>query len=160
MPGLWAHPDSKDLPCLARRRPEREAVSAAAAGPVSQERLTIMKTETGVEPKCPGAPGGREMASQKLRIGIVRQLAARLLQELIPLEDAREDDPHSPLSFYDEVRRFEIGLLVSALARTRGNQYKAARLLGLKATTLHSKLKLYNISTKIYGVPQAGRRGK
>jgi len=32
-----------------------------------------------------------------------------------------------------------------ALAETGGNQAKAARLLGIKATTLNSKIKLFNI---------------
>lgn len=50
------------------------------------------------------------------------------------------------IDFYDEVQRFETHLIKMALAETAGNQAKAARLLGIKATTLNSKIKLYSIS--------------
>ena len=49
------------------------------------------------------------------------------------------------INFYDEVQRFETHLIKMALAETGGNQAKAARLLGIKATTLNSKIKLFNI---------------
>ena len=49
------------------------------------------------------------------------------------------------ISLYDEVQRFETQLIRMALAETGGNQAKAARLLGIKATTLNSKIKLFNI---------------
>ena len=51
----------------------------------------------------------------------------------------------SGINFYDEVQRFETHLIKMALAETGGNQAKAARLLGIKATTLNSKIKLFNI---------------
>src|SRR5215207_8160463 len=50
------------------------------------------------------------------------------------------------INFYDEVQRFETHLIKMALAETGGNQAKAARLLGIKATTLNSKIKLFNIA--------------
>ena len=49
------------------------------------------------------------------------------------------------INFYDEVQRFETHLIMMALAETGGNQAKAARLLGIKATTLNSKIKLFQI---------------
>ncbi len=49
------------------------------------------------------------------------------------------------LNFYDEVKRFEIDLIRRALDRTAGHQSRAARLLGLNATTLNSKIKGYNL---------------
>ena len=54
------------------------------------------------------------------------------------------------ISFYEEVKRFEIDLIRRALAQTGGHQSRAARLLGLNATTLNSKIKSYNISLKSY----------
>ena len=51
----------------------------------------------------------------------------------------------SGISFYDEVQRFETHLIKMALSETGGNQAKAARLLGIKATTLNSKIKLFQI---------------
>ncbi len=52
------------------------------------------------------------------------------------------------VNFYDEVRRFEIDLIRRALDQTSGHQSRAARLLGLNATTLNSKIKSYNIQTR------------
>jgi len=49
------------------------------------------------------------------------------------------------VNFYDEVRRFEIDLIRRALEQTGGHQSRAARLLGMNATTLNSKIKTYNI---------------
>jgi len=49
------------------------------------------------------------------------------------------------VNFYDKVRHFEIDLIRRALDQTGGHQSRAARLLGLNATTLNSKIKSYNI---------------
>ena len=49
------------------------------------------------------------------------------------------------LDFYGEVQRFETTLIKLALEQAEGNQAQAARLLGLRATTLNSKIKLYEI---------------
>lgn len=49
------------------------------------------------------------------------------------------------VNFYDEVKRFEIDLIRRALEQTGGHQSRAARLLGLNATTLNSKIKTYNL---------------
>jgi DNA-binding NtrC family response regulator len=52
------------------------------------------------------------------------------------------------INFYDEVRRFEIELIRRALEQTGGHQSRAARLLGMNATTLNSKIKTYNIDPR------------
>lgn len=52
------------------------------------------------------------------------------------------------VNFYDEVKKFEIDLIRRALEQTGGHQSRAARLLGLNATTLNSKIKTYNISIR------------
>ena len=52
------------------------------------------------------------------------------------------------VDFYDEVRRFEVDLIRRALERTSGHQSRAARLLGMNATTLNSKIKTYNIQLR------------
>lgn len=52
------------------------------------------------------------------------------------------------VNFYDEVKKFEIDLIRRALEQTAGHQSRAARLLGLNATTLNSKIKSYNIQTR------------
>jgi len=49
------------------------------------------------------------------------------------------------IDFYNEVQRFETALIKLALEQAEGNQAQAARLLGLRATTLNSKIKLFDI---------------
>ncbi|HVG35747.1 MAG TPA: helix-turn-helix domain-containing protein [Pyrinomonadaceae bacterium] len=55
-------------------------------------------------------------------------------------------DIESGIDFYDEVSRVEIFLIQRALKHTGGCQRRAAMLLGLKPTTLNSKIKTYNIN--------------
>jgi len=57
------------------------------------------------------------------------------------------------VDFYDEVRRFEISLIVGALKHTKGSQTRAARLLKMSHTTLNTKLKTYNIAWREYSKP-------
>jgi DNA-binding NtrC family response regulator len=52
------------------------------------------------------------------------------------------------IDFFAEVDRFEIKMITQALRLARGSQIKAARLLGLNATTLNSKIKALNIDWK------------
>lgn len=49
------------------------------------------------------------------------------------------------IDFYNEVERFESGLIKVALDQTGGHQARAARLLHIKPTTLNSKIKSYGI---------------
>lgn len=62
-----------------------------------------------------------------------------------PASGAERPDAPAQMSFYEEVRRFEIGLITRALQRAHGKQKEAARLLGLKATTLNAKMKQYQM---------------
>ena len=62
-----------------------------------------------------------------------------------PASGAELPDAPAEVSFYDEVRRFEIGLITRALRRAQGKQRAAAQLLGLKATTLNAKMKQYQM---------------
>jgi DNA-binding NtrC family response regulator len=64
-------------------------------------------------------------------------------------EGASDDiDISRGVNFYDEVRRFETDLIRRSLDQTGGHQSRAARLLGLNATTLNSKIKSYNIQPR------------
>ena len=65
-------------------------------------------------------------------------------------EGTSEDiDISRGVNFYDQVRRFETDLIRRALDQTGGHQSRAARLLGLNATTLNSKIKSYNILPRL-----------
>jgi two-component system response regulator AtoC len=50
------------------------------------------------------------------------------------------------INFYDEVQRYEIELIRSALNQCGGNQTQAAKLLHLKSKTLHAKMKHYGLN--------------
>jgi DNA-binding NtrC family response regulator len=70
-------------------------------------------------------------------------------------QTAREGSGFAPtvnigrgINFYDEVRHFEMDLIRRALEQTGGHQSRAARLLGMNATTLNSKIKTYNINLR------------
>ena len=81
-----------------------------------------------------------------LQIGMLKEAAGIVLNQLELLRKAVPGSTSPNITdFYDEVRRFEIELINSALYRTKGNQQRAARLLGVKATTLNSKIKRYKI---------------
>jgi DNA-binding NtrC family response regulator len=51
----------------------------------------------------------------------------------------------TPVDLKDAVQKFEMELISAALEKTRGNQSRAARLLGVKHTTLNAKVKRYRI---------------
>ena len=80
------------------------------------------------------------------RLTTLREVALTLLREVESLRLA-EPARHS-VRLYDEVQRFETELITSALARTHGNQTAAAEILGVKLSTLNSKIKRYKIQTR------------
>ena len=92
------------------------------------------------------------------RVQRLIELAANLLQEAETLSrdkvfaeqsrKIRNLDFASGIDFYEEVTRFETGLIKMALEQTGGNQARAAALLRIKPTTLNSKIKLYKIETR------------
>lgn len=72
-----------------------------------------------------------------------------VLERMTEAEGASGDiDIARGVNFYDEVKRFEIDLIRRALEQTGGHQSRAARLLGLNATTLNSKIKGYHIQVR------------
>lgn len=94
-----------------------------------------------------GANGDEEQAASALsRTKTLKQLALKLLQEAQSLNEMPTLDMRSGIDFYEEVKRFEVDLIQRALSLTNGNQKRAARLLKLKATTLNSKIKHYEIN--------------
>ena len=100
----------------------------------------------------------RAGADLRLRLLTLKDLAHAFLEELgtVGEEGGGAGAPaEGPINFYDEVRRFEIELIQSALRRTNGVQTEAAALLGLKPTTLHAKLKLYGLSAADFAMRAA-----
>jgi transcriptional regulator with GAF, ATPase, and Fis domain len=78
------------------------------------------------------------------RLDALREVALTLLGAVDSLRGTQPSANYS-IRLQDEVQRFETDLIRTALARTGGNQASAARLLGVKHTTLNAKIKRYNI---------------
>lgn len=71
-----------------------------------------------------------------------------LLEEINALKLSENCDLRRGGDLHEEVRRYEISLIVSALEQTGGSQTRAAQLLGVKQTTLNEKIKRYRISPR------------
>ncbi len=84
------------------------------------------------------------------RLDALREVALTLLQEVESLRSLRPPRSSRQPRLSEAVRRFETVLIVQALEKTRGNQLRAARLLGVKHTTLNAKIKRYGISFDPY----------
>ena len=83
-----------------------------------------------------------------VRLNTLRETVLQLLDEVESLAISRPVDIKRGARFSDEVRQFEVSLIRTALGRTSGSQTRAARLLGLKPTTLNAKIKRYGIAPK------------
>jgi len=79
------------------------------------------------------------------RLCALREVALTLLREVESLRTTEPVNLSREVRLSDEVQRFEVDLICSALTRTAGNQTRAARLLGVNLTTLNSKIKRYKI---------------
>ena len=80
------------------------------------------------------------------RLTALKEAAINLLTEMEALGEAHPARANQSLRLNDEVRLFEIDLIRIALDKTHGNQTRAARLLGVKLSTLNTKIKKYKIS--------------
>src|SRR6266849_1577921 len=78
------------------------------------------------------------------RLDALRDVAATVLEAVDSLRTAQPSRDHN-IRLQAEVQRFETELIRTALERTGGNQARAARLLGVKHTTLNAKIKRYKI---------------
>jgi DNA-binding NtrC family response regulator len=87
------------------------------------------------------------------RINTLKQTVLQLLQEVESLTIAAPVGLKSGARLDEEVRQFEMNLIRTALGRTAGSQTRAAKLLGLKLTTLNAKIKRYQITPTGYQVP-------
>ena len=78
------------------------------------------------------------------RLNALRELVLMLLSEV---ESLQIDQPTRSecAGLQNQVQRFESDLIRQALRRTAGNQARAARLLGVKPTTLNAKIRRYQI---------------
>ena len=81
------------------------------------------------------------MSSSFHNINTLREAAMTLLREVESLASQQEPPTSQRLGLQEEMQRYESELIRDALQRTRGNQRRAAKLLGVKVTTLNCKIK-------------------
>ena len=81
------------------------------------------------------------------RLKALEVLVLALLREVEALGKKTDPGSERGLTLSDEVHRFEADIIRAALARTGGRQRRAARLLGVKVTTLNAKIKRYHIDS-------------
>ena len=83
--------------------------------------------------------------AENIRIKLLKVLTLTLLRELegvgVETSVSREK-----FDLQSEVQHFEAELIRSALIMTGGRQRRAAKLLGMKVTTLHSKIRRYGLN--------------
>ena len=88
-------------------------------------------------------------------------LRASVLLLLREIETAEKSMPerykHERISFSDKVQRFEVSLIRYALIQTQGRQRRAAKILGIKISTLNAKIKRYGIDALNLGKLNADR---
>ena len=109
--------------------------------------------ESIAKPQLRGLPSRKAVGAERLEK--IRELASELLNQAESLdhENALAETSATVenlnlkvgVSFFEEVRRFEVRLITRALELTGGNQTRAAKLLGLGTTTLNYKIKSYGI---------------
>ena len=90
-------------------------------------------------------PPVRSPSVEEARIASLKVLAMTLLRQVESLETQIASDNVPELNLQKEVHRFEAAIIRSALAKTGGRQRRAAKLLGVKVTTLNTKIKRLKI---------------
>ena len=98
------------------------------------------------DPKAPTVRGANPASKSftDAKLASLKILAMTLLKEIESMEGGNETNAKE-LCLHDEVHRFEAEMIKSALTKTGGRQRRAASLLGVKVTTLNTKIKRYKI---------------
>jgi transcriptional regulator with GAF, ATPase, and Fis domain len=83
------------------------------------------------------------------RIEALKTLSKLLLHEV---ESLSEISPTKHLDTTDinlsqKVQQYEVELICNAMLVAKGNQRQAAKMLGMKTTTLHAKIRRYEIDS-------------
>ncbi len=87
------------------------------------------------------------MSSSINNLDSLREAALTLLREVETLARQQEPQTNGKLGLQEEVQRYEMELIRQALQRTHGNPRRAAKLLGVKVTTLNCKIKRLGIQS-------------
>ena len=111
---------------------------------MSIQQVSSVNVERTFTPTLPA----RDQSLFHNKIANLSSLVTNLNEALEELETLDAPKLDEQFDFYEEVERFQINLIRSALRITKGSQVKAAKLLKLKATTLNAKMKLYKLAAK------------
>lgn len=130
-----------------------KAASFYQSRPQMHDYLDRAGLERGVNHDGDGQPqdfaresyGRTDRLAESIRIKLLKVLTLTLLRELegVGVETSRSIEE---FDLQSEVQHFEAELIRSALIMTGGRQRRAAKLLGMKVTTLHSKIRRYGLN--------------
>lgn len=79
------------------------------------------------------------------KLDFLKKIAFALIEEIKAIQVFRSVNIRNGIDLPNELQRIEMHLIRSALQQTYGNQTKAARLLGIKLTTLNNKIKRFKL---------------
>ncbi len=82
----------------------------------------------------------------KRKIKALKEITLGLVEEIENLEISQPISVRRGINLRKEVQDFEARIIKSALKQTGGHQTRAARLLGIRITTLNAKIKRLGIS--------------
>ncbi len=101
--------------------------------------------ETEINPAIPTTARVKQEDAENSSLEVGKVTLRILAGALISRIESLGKDGSSDLNLQREVHRFEAELIRMALVETGGRQRRAARLLGMKATTLSTKIKRHQI---------------
>jgi DNA-binding NtrC family response regulator len=107
------------------------------------DRLEVQETGTRAVSDPSPADGAANAVVAEAKLNYLRMMTMTLLSELNSLQHTGREP--SGIDLKTEVLHFESELIRSALCTTKGQQRRAAHLLGTNATTLNTKLKRLKI---------------
>lgn len=91
------------------------------------------------------SPEEKKLHNFESRLNFLKKIASALVEEVKAIQVFRSANMRNGINLPNELQRIEIHLIKSALQQTYGNQTKAARLLGIKLTTLNNKIKRFKL---------------
>jgi len=125
------------------RHPQLNTSTTGNPGINSKPEISLPRPEFPL--KTLSRPPVRSPSVEEARIASLKVLAMTLLRQVESLETQIASDNVPELNLQTEVHRFEAAIIRSALAKTGGRQRRAAKLLGVKVTTLNTKIKRLKI---------------
>ena len=125
------------------RHPQLNTNTTANLGINPKPEISLPRPEFPL--KTLSDPPVRSPGVEEARIASLKVLAMTLLRQVESLETQIASDNVPELNLQTEVHRFEAAIIRSALAKTGGRQRRAAKLLGVKVTTLNTKIKRLKI---------------